>query len=78
MNGLIFLVLDHDRLMVRLDSIIAIEELGENDIDVRTGRLALGIPEGSVAKVMTERATFYTKSSYDEIVAMIQEVTSLG
>lgn len=78
MNGLIFLALDRDRLMVRLDSIIAIDELGENDIDVRTGRLALGIPEGSVAKVMTERATFYTKTTYDELVATVREVTSHG
>lgn len=74
MNGLVFVTLNDDRLSVRVDSIVAVEELDENDIDPRTGRLALGIPEGSVAKVMTERATFYTKTTYDDILAILQEV----
>lgn len=78
MNGLVFIILNDDRLMVRLDSIVAIEELDEHDIDPRTGRLALGVPEGSVAKVLTERATFYTKTTYDEIVTTIQEATTHG
>ena len=78
MNGLAFILLNDDRLMVRLDSIVAVEELGENDIDPRSGRLALGIPEGSVAKVLTERATFYTKTTYDEILAIILRAVDRG
>lgn len=72
MSGLVFIFLD-DRTMIRLDAVVAISELDEQDIDPRTGQLALGIPENSVARVMTERATFYTTTPYDEIVLRIQE-----
>jgi hypothetical protein len=75
-KGLIFIALD-DRTMIRLDAIVAISELDEQDIDPRTGQLALGIPDNSVARIMTERATFYTTTPYDEIVLRIQEAMAL-
>jgi len=78
MSAPTFLQLTDDRLLVALDAIVAVTELGEDDIDARTGRLALGIPEGSVAVVHTDRQTFYVKTSYDEIVAAIDAVTRGG
>lgn len=77
-DGLTFILLNDDRLMVRLDAIVAIDELGEQDIDARTGKLALGIPEGSVARVMTERCVFYTKTTYDEILATVLRAVDRG
>lgn len=68
-----FLVLKDDRLLIRGDAITAVTELGEEDIDRRTGRLALGIPEGAVAVIHTARQTFYVKTTYDDILQVILE-----
>lgn len=69
-----FIFLTDDRLVIAVQRIVAVTELSEKDIDPRTGQLALGIPEDTTAVIHTDRQTFYVKTEFDEIHAVLRAV----
>ena len=69
-----FLMLTEDRVVLAVKSIVAVTELSEQDIDPRTGRLALGIPEGSATVIHTDRQTFYVKTEFDVIHDVLRAI----
>lgn len=61
-------------MVIAVDRIVAVAELSEEDIDPRTGKLPLGIPEDSTAVIHTDRQTIYVKTEFDEIHAVLRAI----